>query len=175
MRLMKTNKHSTLWVVGVLGFLPVFGQQKMVEKFDVKKEVIVNLNTSHTNVVFESWNKDVVAIEAYVDGEGLSEEQLEKVLNSWQVDANAYGNGSEINITAHKVRNKNKDTPQAITWNLNTQEGINALQSIAPMLSGMLEPILQNIAQNPIPPELQENMQGFPVHNRSGRKTNSIL
>ena len=49
----------------------------MSQTIKVDKEVTIDLNTSYCNIVFDTWNKNVVEIEAYIEGEKLSKEELE--------------------------------------------------------------------------------------------------
>ena len=70
----------------------LMAQQKLTKvsrSIKVNKDVTIDLNTSHCNIVFDTWNKDTVEIEAYIEGEQLSKEELENVLKSWGVDIDA--------------------------------------------------------------------------------------
>lgn len=86
-----------------------FGQQKLTkleQSIKVNKDVVIDLNTSHCNVVFDTWNKNTIEIEAYVEGEKISEEALKSVLKSWDVD---------IDATFDKVSiNTNKSNPNVV-------------------------------------------------------------
>lgn len=79
----------------VLSFLIVgsgIAQQKLTklsQSIKVDKNAILNLNTSNCNVEFDTWSKSVVEIEAYIEGEKLSKEELEKALKEWGVAVNA--------------------------------------------------------------------------------------
>ena len=96
---LKVYKLSTL-VLFVFGVsFGSFGQSKSVEGFDVSGEdVVISVNTSHTNVTFETWNKDRVEVEAYVEGEGLSEEEKKEIFDSWNFEV--LGNSSRVVITS---------------------------------------------------------------------------
>ena len=155
MRRIRINKHSSTILLGLLTIVPIVAQQKLDEKFNVQEDVVINLNTSHTNVVFESWSKDVVAVEAFIEGDDLTKEQLDHIHNNWQVTAT--GNSNDISITSNTQRIVR--TPNAVTVNL--QGNLQELQMLGPMITGLLEPLLQNIAQNPIPKKMQENIGGL--------------
>ncbi|XCF05397.1 hypothetical protein ABI125_11750 [Tamlana crocina] len=70
---------------------------KVSQSIKVDKNVVIDLNSSHCNIVFDTWNKDVVEIEAYLEGEKLSDEALQKALKSWKVDVDATQNQVSIN------------------------------------------------------------------------------
>src|SRR5690606_27381271 len=50
------------------------------------------------NIVFDTWNKDVVEIEAYIEGEKLSDDELQNALKMWKVDVDA--TQSQVSINA---------------------------------------------------------------------------
>jgi hypothetical protein len=70
----------------------VMAQQKLIktsQSIDVNKDVTINLNTSNTNIIFDTWNKNTIEIEAFIEGEKLSDEALKKALNEWQINIEA--------------------------------------------------------------------------------------
>lgn len=70
----------------------VMAQQKLIktsQSIDVNKDVTINLNTSNTNIIFDTWNKNTIEIEAFIEGEKLSDEALKKVLKEWQINIEA--------------------------------------------------------------------------------------
>ncbi|ULC58541.1 hypothetical protein MBM09_11490 [Flaviramulus sp. BrNp1-15] len=69
---------------------------KVSQSIKVDKDVVIDLNTSHTNIIIDTWNKSTVEIEAYIEGEKLSKEELEDALKSWDVDIDASTN--EVSI-----------------------------------------------------------------------------
>ena len=48
------------------------------EEFNVDDDVIVNINTSYTDLEFDTWNKNKVVVEAILVLDGASEEQAEE-------------------------------------------------------------------------------------------------
>ncbi len=58
----------------------------------------INLNTSYVQIEIDTWNKSTLEIEAYVEGEKLSKEQLQEALKSWNL--NVEGSGSNVSITS---------------------------------------------------------------------------
>lgn len=70
---------------------------KVSQSIKVDKDVVVDLNTSYSNIVFDTWNKNTIEIEAYVEGEKLSKEALEDALEHWDVDIDA--TSSKVSIS----------------------------------------------------------------------------
>ena len=91
----------------ILSFLltgSITAQQKLTkvsQSINVNKDVKVNLNTSNCNVIFDTWNKNVIEIEAYIEGEQLSNEELQDALKSWGIDIDASTNSVSIKTTGH--------------------------------------------------------------------------
>lgn len=77
----------------------LFAQSNYKETFNVNDDVIVEVNTSHTIVVFETWNKDIVEVEAFVDGKGLSDKEKKEIFDNWSF--NVLGNSKKIEITSN--------------------------------------------------------------------------
>jgi hypothetical protein len=75
----------------VLCLLTTFGYaQKKLSKtsqsIKVNKDVIVHLNTSYVEIQLETWNRDVVEVEAYIESSKLTAEELEKALKAWNLN-----------------------------------------------------------------------------------------
>jgi len=62
---------------------------KVSQSIKVNDDVTVDINTSFCNIELDTWNKDIVEVEAYIDGEKLSQEELQKALKQWHVDVDA--------------------------------------------------------------------------------------
>lgn len=95
----------------------VIGQQKQTklsQSINVDKDVTVDLNTSYCNIIIDTWNKDVVEIEAYVEDEKLSKEELAKALKSWTVNVDA--TKSEVTISTKG------SAPQVWAYKFNTTD-----------------------------------------------------
>src|SRR5690606_33187157 len=91
---------QTLFVLSFFMAGSMMAQQKLTklsQSIKVDKDVILNLNTSNCNIEFDTWNKNVVEIEAYIEGEKLSKEELEKALKAWAVSVDA--TSKEISIS----------------------------------------------------------------------------
>lgn len=90
----------------LIGTLSASAQQKL-QKFtktvNANKEVTINLNTSHTNIEVDTWNKDQIEVEAYIEGEKMSKVELEKELKNWNITVN--GSGDEVTIESKGTGN----------------------------------------------------------------------
>ena len=128
-------------------------QQKLTEKFSVNKDVVVNINASHTNIIFETWNRNNVEVTAYVEGNDLDNQYTQAVLDNWQVDALGNANAVTINSTAGSFWVKDIKPDQ-----LTVKQELNQLKALSPVISDMLEPIMQNLANNPMPSTLEQNL-----------------
>lgn len=96
----------------------VFAQEKLTKiskSINVDKDVTIDLNTSYTNIIFDTWNKGTVEIEAYIEGEGLSKEELEGTLESWNVD---------VDDTTSRVSIKTTGNNHNV-WTYHTSHGDN--------------------------------------------------
>ncbi len=137
-------------------------QSKFSEKITVNKDVTVTLNSSHTKVVFETWNKNTIAVEAYLEG-NLSEEDNRRILDSWQVNMLGDSNEVVINSSAGNLWGRDAQAISSAEMERNLQE----LSKLSPMISNMLEPLMKDIARNPMPNALSQN-QANVNYGRSG-------
>tara|TARA_R100000935_G_scaffold1517_1_gene4847 strand:+ start:23538 stop:25157 length:1620 start_codon:yes stop_codon:yes gene_type:complete len=94
-----TYKRSLVYVVFVFCTSFVIAQSSYKESFTVGEDAVVNVNTSHTNVIFETWNKDKVEVEAFVEGDNLSEKEKKEIFDNWKFDV--LGNSKKVNITSN--------------------------------------------------------------------------
>jgi hypothetical protein len=141
-------KHSVLAIVMCLTG-SVLGQNKLVETFDVSKDVIVKVNTSNTNVIFKTWNKKKVQVEAFIDDNNLSDKEKQQALKDWDLDV--LGNSQEIVVTSGEHYHwKDLDN----NFNIKELEDLN-------LNLEFLEPILENI-EIPEIPEMNFEMPVIP-------------
>ena len=77
---MKQLKY-TIVALFCFGMLSIQAQQKLEKiskSINVNKDATIDLNTSHTNIEIETWNKDVLEVEAYIESDKLTKEELQK-------------------------------------------------------------------------------------------------
>jgi len=97
---MKTYKYKLLSLFLVLAF-SVQAQKfdkKITESFKVNSDVELVINTSHTDVSIETWNKNTVSIEAVMEVEGVSKKEANKILDQWKFEA--LGNKDKVKVTS---------------------------------------------------------------------------
>ncbi|TDI80182.1 MAG: hypothetical protein E2O83_03340 [Bacteroidetes bacterium] len=78
----------------------ISAQSSYKESFNVGDDVLVSVNTSHTNVVFETWNKNIVEVEAFVDDESLSAKEKKEIFDNWNFEV--LGNSKKVVITSNE-------------------------------------------------------------------------
>ncbi len=87
----------------VLCLFTTFGySQKKLSKtsqsIKVNKDVVVDLNTSYVEIQIETWNRDIVEVEAYIESKKLSPEELERALQAW--DLRIEGSNDRVTISS---------------------------------------------------------------------------
>ncbi|APY07569.1 hypothetical protein BWZ20_04325 [Winogradskyella sp. J14-2] len=75
---------------------------KISQSIKVDKDVVVDLNTSYAEIEIDTWNRDVVEIEAYLESDKLSEAELEKALEAWNLKVD--GSNNKVVIFSHGGR-----------------------------------------------------------------------
>jgi len=86
---MNTIKITVLMLFVTLSSLAQQRLEKISQSINVDKDVTIDFNTSYTNIEIETWNKDIIEIEAYIESDKLSKEELQKVFDNWKVDVDA--------------------------------------------------------------------------------------
>tara|TARA_R110000796_G_scaffold252631_1_gene389177 strand:+ start:56653 stop:58125 length:1473 start_codon:yes stop_codon:yes gene_type:complete len=87
------------------------------ENFNVVDNAVLNINTTHTDIEFETWNKNQVAIEVVIEIEGASSKEID-----------AYFKKNEVKITGNS---KQIDISTGIEniWSFNTNSNENFITS----------------------------------------------
>jgi len=96
-QIMKLINIKIILVV-LLSTFSVTAQQKLSkasQSVKVNKDVTINLNTSFTNIEIDTWNKDIIEVEAYMESDVLSKEDLQKYFDAWNMTIE----GSNDNVT----------------------------------------------------------------------------
>ncbi len=144
---------AMLFFVGILSINAQEKLQKTSKSIDVNKDVTIDLNTSFANIEFETWNKNIVEIEAYIESTKLSKEDLQKALKEWDLTIEGYGDNVSI---------KTKGTLSSWAWgselgnlaHLTSLESLGALENIGAVLAEM--PELPEVPEMPEFPEIPE-------------------
>lgn len=94
---MKTIKILALCLLTTFGY----AQKKLSktsQSIKVSKDVIIDLNTSHVEIQLETWNRDIVEVEAYIESHKLSDEELELALQAWNLKVE--GSNDKVTISS---------------------------------------------------------------------------
>ncbi len=84
----------------------VFAQKtskKFTERFNINKDVEIEINASHTEIDVTTWDKNEVSVEAFVEIEGLSKKEAEKYFEKYNFEA--LGNKSKVKISSRSANN----------------------------------------------------------------------
>ena len=76
---------------------------KLSKTINADKDVIIDLNTSYVQIEVDTWSKDKIEIEAYIESDKLSKEELKEALDDWNVDIE--GSGDYVSIGSKGNRN----------------------------------------------------------------------
>ncbi|AWH72905.1 hypothetical protein DCS32_01625 [Dokdonia sp. Dokd-P16] len=158
------KQSNIFWTFLTLLFVAsgsVFAQskkEKLNERFSVNKDVSITVDTRYADVVFETWNKNEVSVEAYVEGKDASD-----ALRSW--DLNVSGNSNNVRITSKggysdaKVYDRNDIGNLNLDLDLDLGEIIGqSLSLVEPVMNGLVGPLLEGISGQRLPDEFYEEM-----------------
>ena len=146
-----------------------FAQTKKLSKnYKTAADVKVELDSRHTNIVIENWDKNEVQIEAYLEGDTGDKEATKKLLNSWELSTSGSGNTVKIKSGGGNNWDGNND----MNIDLSGLEGpLSKLPAmLEPLMTDLVGPILANIAENPLPPGFAEDMQGMKFDYKAYKK-----
>ncbi|MAP79648.1 MAG: hypothetical protein CL526_01040 [Aequorivita sp.] len=121
-----------------------YSQSGVKESFNVQDNVEVSVSTSYTHVVFKPWNRNKVEVEAYIDGEKLSEEEKTKHFTDWNL--NITGNSKSV-VVSSNVKSQDFDLA-----------ALPSMDFIGPMMDNMIGPMIKNINVPSLPADLFENI-----------------
>nr|WP_299069708.1 hypothetical protein [uncultured Allomuricauda sp.] len=137
------RNHQILFNVFLFAIAGItcYGQEKSKtykETFNVSKDAVLNIDTSHADIEFETWDKNQVEITAIVELEGATDEEAKSYFKEDIVKI--IGNSKEIEVST-RGRSFSK------TYNYNFDD----LQVVIPDLS-FVEPLFEDLRN----PELSE-------------------
>ncbi|MAN58973.1 MAG: hypothetical protein CMC08_03960 [Flavobacteriaceae bacterium] len=147
---MKTLLHFKIAALALFGFTAALAQTSRTESFSVTNDVLVQVNTTHTNVIFETWNKDKVEVEAYIDGEKLSEAEKRDAFRNWKLDVLGNSRKVVVTSTAHG-RHAGGDR-------LSGMPPLPDMEFMGPLMEGIVLPLVGNLEVPPLPDDLMENL-----------------
>lgn len=156
----KMKNYKMNWLAILTFFVmssTVFAQskkEKLNERFNVNKDVEIEVDTRYADVIFETWSKDEVSIEAYVEGENVSE-----ALEDW--DLSVSGNSSKVRISSASGYGDatviNLDDLEDLDINIGPIVG-GALGIVEPVMEGIVGPLLEGLSGTPLPAEFYNGM-----------------
>ena len=145
-------------IVLCFAFISVSAQQrvqKIKKTVDANKDVTIDLNTSHTNIEIDTWDRNKIEVEAYIESEELSKDELDEIAENWEVDID--GKGDLVEISTGGNYNFN--------WNFNyaSEEASEALRELQLAMANMPElPPMPPMPEMPPIPELDFEMPEMP-------------
>ncbi len=78
---MKTIKFNYTLLFCLLFSTGIFAQIKKLEKtYKTKQDVSVVVDAKYTNIIVENWDKNEVAIEAYLETRNLKSEEVKNAM-----------------------------------------------------------------------------------------------
>ena len=142
-------------LVSIVFFLGISGNaQKQIktfnEIFNVNDNAVLNINTTHTDIEFETWNKNQIAIEVVIEIEGASSKEMEAYFK--QNEIKITGNSRQIDVTTG-VENtwffKHSTGGFTNSWN---NEAIVIPEITAIPEIDFLDFVIDSIQMPPVPP-----------------------
>ncbi len=103
---MKQMRFKLITMIVSLMVFGAYGQKQSKtfnEVFNVNAETVLDINTSNTDIEFETWDKDQIAIEAFIEIEGATPEEAKDYFENGGLDI--VGNSKKVEI---KTGNENK-------------------------------------------------------------------
>lgn len=135
-----------------------FAQTKKLSKtYNTNSDVNVSIDSRHTNVIIENWDKNQVQIEATLEGKEASKEEMQKMLDAWELKTSGSESNVKIESGGGLYGDMNMVIPDMDLRGL--QEPLSQLPGILEPLMNNLGPLISNIAEHPLPPEFAENMK----------------
>ncbi|MCT4628371.1 hypothetical protein [Winogradskyella sp.] len=149
----------------VLCLLTSFGYaqkklSKVSQSIKVDKDVVIDLNTSYAEIEIDTWNRDIVEVEAYIESDKLSKEELERALEAWNLKVDASNNKVVISSSGGRALGLFSDGDYtAVLKDLEFE-----LADLPEMPEVMVLPEMPEMGELPVMPELPEmpEMPEFP-------------
>lgn len=153
----RTKINWLLLLIFFVGSQAVFAQakkEKLKERFDVNKDVQIEVDTRYADVVFETWSKDEVVVEAYVEGKNVND-----ALENW--DLAVSGNSKRIRISSESGYGDATvivlDDLEDLELDLGSIIG-GAMSVVEPVMEGIVGPLLEGISGTQLPDEFYDGI-----------------
>lgn len=158
---MKMQQFKSVFIALMTLTSVVYGQsdkKNFREEFKVKPDVVIDVNTRHTDIEIITWDKNEVVVEAFmkVEGEDIDTKMRDEFYKKWDFDA--YGNSSKITVKSRSdnfidISSINFDAPNYDIFHKNS-DGQNGFAFVMPDISIQGLDILDSI--DFVMPELPE-------------------
>lgn len=152
-------------VLLICGVIQLNAQQSKThkEEFKVDKDVTIDIDTRHADIIIETWNKNKVVVEACmtIEGKDVSEERKEELFKNW--DFEALGNKSQIDIKSRTnafidINTFDFDAPNyaiytddLVDFSLGTLDVLDSVDFIMPPMPSEPFVIMSDIEFAPMP------------------------
>lgn len=123
---------------------------KVSQSIKVNKDVVVDLRTSYVEIELETWNRDIVEVEAYIESSKLSDEELQRALKAWNLKVD--GSGDKVIISSTGGRSSSLFPGDDYSTLLNDLEFHLADLPDMPEMPPM--PVLPELAEMPVMPKM---------------------
>ena len=148
---MKNLKIIVLLLLTVFSVSAQNKLEKANQSIKVNSDVTIDLNTSHTNIEVDTWNKNYVEVEAYIESKKLSQEELKDALDTWNLDIK--GTRDRVKITSKGSRGS---WDNDLSIKILDEESIEALSNLPMEIGEGLEPLLESLGNLEVLKDLPE-------------------
>jgi hypothetical protein len=155
--------------------LGVNAQQKVgktKQSIEVNKDVTIDLNTNYVEIEVDTWNKNTVEIEAYLESSELSEQELKEAAANWKLDIDGSMDNVSIGSSGGRavvIRGYNENDYSVYLKELEQQ-----LADMPPVPELPQMPSLPEMPEFPELPDLPEGVKriefDYEAYKRDGEK-----
>ena len=97
LRQMLFNKATLLLCLITIG---AYGQKQtktFEETFNISDDAVLNIDTSHADIEFETWTKNQIVVEAFIEIEGATDEEAERYFENEPIEI--IGNSKKVTVS----------------------------------------------------------------------------
>ncbi len=159
---MRSTKHKTrnmrtcklnFLIICLMCVTSAVAQTRKLEKtYKSDPKVKIDLDATHTKILVETWDRNEVQIEAYLESENADKAAVQRELENWKLETG--GSAGEIRILSRGGSSWSREMPDLS----GLEEPLSRLPEMLVPLQEMMGPLLESISGNPLPPEFYENM-----------------
>ena len=99
----------------------------------MSKDALVEIDVAYADVVFETWNKNYVEVEAYIEAKDLSNKEKKEIFEAWNFDV--LGNSKKVVISSNSGNNWNNFDSSYEFKNLESLESLESLSGLEALKS----------------------------------------